>query len=187
MLDLRDAFRALRASPVVSVVAILSLTLGIGANTAIFSILDSLTLRTLPVEQPGELGTITMGSGDSSFTNPLWEQSASARRSSKVRLPGHRSLQSCSGRAGRDDRRHLGQRRVLPRPRGPALLGRTFGPDDDRRGGGPAGPVAVVSFRFWQQRYAGAADVVGRSLTIERVPFTIVGVTGPGSLSCFTG
>jgi putative ABC transport system permease protein len=59
------------------------------------------------------------------------------------------------------------------------LLGRTFTRDDDRRGGGEAGPVAVISYRFWQQRYGGAGDVIGRSIAIERVPFTIVGVTGP--------
>ncbi|MBA2306026.1 MAG: ABC transporter permease, partial [Acidobacteria bacterium] len=181
MPDLRDAFRALRSSPVVSVVAVLSLDLGIGVNTAIFSILDSLTLRTLPVEQPGELGTITMGSGDSSFTNPLWEQirerealveGAFAWSPARFNLAQGGPAEMIDGIWASG-----GYFRVLGVP---ALLGRTFAPDDDRRGGGPAGPVAVISDRFWQQRYAGAADVVGRSLTIERVPFTIVGVTGPG-------
>jgi predicted permease len=59
------------------------------------------------------------------------------------------------------------------------LLGRTFTEADDRRGGGPDGPIAVISYRYWQSKYAGAADVVGRTLTIERVPFTIVGVIPP--------
>jgi putative ABC transport system permease protein len=61
----------------------------------------------------------------------------------------------------------------------PAILGRTFTEADDRRGGGPDGPVAVISYGFWQRRFGGAADVVGRSLTVERVPFTIVGVAPP--------
>ena len=61
----------------------------------------------------------------------------------------------------------------------PAMLGRTFTEADDRRGGGPDGPVAVISYGFWQRRFGGAADVIGRSVTVERVPFTIVGVTPP--------
>ena len=61
----------------------------------------------------------------------------------------------------------------------PAILGRTFTDEDDRPGGGPDGPVAVISYAFWQRRFGGAADAIGRSLTIERVPFTIVGVTPP--------
>ena len=62
----------------------------------------------------------------------------------------------------------------------PAILGRTWTADDDRRGGGPDGAVAVISYAFWQRRFGGAADVIGRALVIERVPFTIVGVTPPG-------
>ena len=69
MHDLRNAFRSLIATPVVSAVAVLSLALGIGANTAIFSILDSLILRTLPVEEPQTLAIIDKGS----WTNPIWE------------------------------------------------------------------------------------------------------------------
>ena len=61
-----------------------------------------------------------------------------------------------------------------------AMLGRTFGPQDDQPGGGPDGPVAVISDGFWHRRFGGAADVIGRSITVERVPFTIVGVAPPG-------
>ena len=61
----------------------------------------------------------------------------------------------------------------------PSMLGRTFTPEDDRRGGGPDGPVAVISYAFWQRRYAGAADAVGKAVSLDRVSFTIVGVTPP--------
>jgi predicted permease len=61
-----------------------------------------------------------------------------------------------------------------------AILGRTFTAADDRRGGGPEGPVAVISYGFWQRHYGGAADAIGRSITIERVTFTVIGVTPPG-------
>ena len=180
MQDIRDAFRALRASPIVTAVAVLSLALGIGANTAIFSILDSLVLRTLPVKAPQQLALVGLNGETASFTNPLWEQ-----------MRTHGNLVDGIA-AWSNSRFNLA-------PSGPSdlvdgmmasgsffdvlgtspLLGRTFTTDDDRRGGGAAGPVAVISYSFWQRRFAGAADVVGRSITIARVPFTIVGVTPP--------
>ena len=64
----------------------------------------------------------------------------------------------------------------------PAMLGRTLNPDDDRRGGAPTGPAAVISYRFWQRHFSGAADVVGRPLALNGVGFTVVGVTGPDFL-----
>src|SRR5678816_3363477 len=73
MTDLRDAFRALRGTPVVSAVAILSLALGIGADTAIFSIVNALMLRTLPVQEPQRLVQVLTGPQRTSFSNPLWE------------------------------------------------------------------------------------------------------------------
>ena len=74
MTDFRDAYRALRASPIVSAVAILSLALGIGANTAIFSILDALMLRALPVKAPQQLAIVAFNEDRDSWTNPIWEQ-----------------------------------------------------------------------------------------------------------------
>src|SRR5215813_7500958 len=76
MNDFRLAVRALRATPIVSAVAILSLALGIGANTAIFSIVNSLLLRALPVKEPQQLALVTddTARGLNSWTNPIWEQ-----------------------------------------------------------------------------------------------------------------
>ena len=182
MPDIRDALRGLKASPVVSIVAILSLALGIGANTAIFSILDSLMLRSLPVKEPQRLALITQGQSPSwSWTNPIWEElrthqhlvdGAFASWNTRFNLaPGGQTefVDGLWASGGYFD--VLGVH---------AMLGRTFTTADDQRGGGPDGPVAVISYSFWQRRFSGAADVVGRSLTIERVPFTIVGVTPPG-------
>ena len=67
--DIRDALRSLRANPIVTLVAVVSLALGIGANAALFSILNSLILKTLPVREPSQLVVI-----DGSWTNPIWEQ-----------------------------------------------------------------------------------------------------------------
>jgi putative ABC transport system permease protein len=181
MQDLRDAFRALNATPVVTLVAILSLALGIGANTAIFSILDSLMMRTLPVKEPQRLVILGEGTqGRASWTNPIWEQVRERQRlfdgafvwsSTRFNLAQGGPTELVDGiwaSGGLFD--------VLGVP---TILGRPFNEADDRRGGGPDGPVAVISYSFWQRRFGGAADAIGRSLTVERVPFTIVGVAPP--------
>ena len=180
MSDIRDAFRTLKATPVVTLVAILSLALGIGANTAIFSILDSLMLRSLPVQAPDRLAGLGTGQGIDSWTYPIWEQvrdrsdlfdGAFAYSSSRFNLSRTAQTEYVDG--------FWGSGRIFDVLGVPAILGRTFGEADDRRGGGPDGPVAVISYRYWQSRYDGAANVLGQTLTIGRVPYTIVGVTPP--------
>ena len=183
MSDIRDAFRALRATPIVTAVAVLSLALGIGANTAIFSILNSLILRTLPVEAPQQLAMVEMAGQTSrrmSWTNPIWEQ---------IRDRGDLFAGSFAWSSTRFNLAAGGQSELVDglwasggyfdvlgvRP----LLGRVFTRDDDRRGGGPDGPVAVISYQFWQRRFGGSADAIGKSLTVERVPHTVIGVTPP--------
>ena len=181
MHEIRQAFRAMRAAPIVSAVAILSLALGIGANTAMFSILDSLLLRSLPVSDPQRLVIVGQLPNRSSWTNPIWEairdrpelfDGALAWSSTRFNLSQSGPTEFVDGvwTSGR----YFDVLGV------PAILGRTWTVDDDRRGGGPDGAVAVISYAFWQRRFAGAHDVIGRSLIVERVPFTIVGVTPPG-------
>ncbi len=182
MQDLRDALRALTRTPVITGVAVLSLALGIGANTAIFSILDSLILRTLPVREPQRLAMVGL-EGDTlrtSWTNPLWEQ-----------IRSHESLVDgvFAWSMGRFNMAAGGQTqyvdgiwtsgRYFDVLGVPAVLGRTFTAADDRRGGGPDGPVAVIGYGFWQRHFGGTADVVGKPLTLERVTFTVIGVTPP--------
>ena len=180
MQHLRLAIRALRATPIVSIVAVLSLALGIGANTAIFSIVNSLLLRALPVKAPQQLALVTNDSASrmASWTNPIWEQirqrgeifdGVFAWSTMRFNLAAGGETQFVDGiwvSGGLFDT--LGV---------PAMLGRTITVADDARGGGPDGPVAVISYAFWQRRFAGAADAIGRTLTIERVPYTIIGVT----------
>jgi putative ABC transport system permease protein len=183
MHDLRLAARALRATPVVTIVAVLSLALGIGANTAIFSLINGLLLRALPVKAPQQLALVTddVTAGIESWTNPIWEQirerrhdlfdDAFAWSTTRFNLSERGETQFVDGlwaSGGLFDT--LG---VVP------MLGRTFSPADDVRGGGTDGAVAVISYSFWQRRFGGAADAIGHTLTIERVPFTIVGVTPP--------
>lgn len=148
------------ATPVVSLVAILSLALGIGANTAIFSILDSLILRTLPVIEPQRLVMIDRGS----WTNPIWEairdrqqafEGATAWSPTRFNLAAGGQTELVDGvwASGRFFE-------VLGTS---AILGRTFAPDDDRRGGGPDGPVAVIKKTYLNEAFTLVPAATGSS------------------------
>jgi putative ABC transport system permease protein len=181
MSDLRDAFRALRATPIVTAVAILSLALGIGANTAIFSLINALMLRALPVENPQRLVQVLSGENRASWSNPAWEQirgldtqifdGAFAYSASRFNLAPGGETRFVNGITASGA--YFGVLGV------PAILGRTFTPADDVRGGGPDGPVAVISYSCWQRQFGGVSDVVGRTIALDRIPFTIIGVTPP--------
>src|SRR4029450_1747852 len=184
MQDLRLAFRALRATPVVSVVAALSLALGIGANTAIFSLINALLLRTLPVVEPERLAVVndtTVTSGYQGWTFAIWDNlrqpaqpfaSVFAWSTLRFNLAQAGETQPVDGMYVTGD--YFSGLGV------PALIGRTITPADDVRGGGKDGAVAVISYALWQRQFGGAADAVGRTIVVGRVPFTIVGVTPPG-------
>ncbi|MCB1018484.1 MAG: ABC transporter permease, partial [Acidobacteria bacterium] len=177
--DLREAFRTLRNSPGFTAVAVISLALGIGANAAIFSLVNALLLRTLPVEDPRELVQIRIGESEP-FSNPLWEEIRD-RADGFDGLLAFSSWQFDMAESGEADIAHgmwvsgdffrvLG---VAP------LLGRLLQTDDDLRGGGSQGPVAVISYRLWERRYGKDQNILGRTILLDRVPFAIVGVTPP--------
>jgi len=184
--DLRYSIRGLRRAPGFTAVVVLTLALGIGATTAIFSLLDRLILRTLPVRDPERLVMVAMtgqplGLGFAeSWSNPVWE-----------RLRGHLD-EFDGGFAYSETDFNLaagGEAQVVNgfwasgaffETLGvTASVGRTFTASDDVRGGGADGPVVVISHDFWQRHFGGAADAVGKSLTIDRVPFKVIGVTPP--------
>jgi putative ABC transport system permease protein len=179
------AIRSLLSTPAVSLVIVMTLALGIGANTAIFSVVNSLLLRPLPVPAPGRLITISsdyaLGHGFKAGVGwnyamwtrlqqlpPLfdgvlaWTQPTFNLAASGEQQPARALL--VSG----DFFRTLG---VLPR------MGRLITMEDDVRGGGKDGAVVVVSYRFWQERLNGSTDALGSKLSIDGVPFTIIGVT----------
>ena len=180
VMDWRDAWRSLRAAPLVAAFAVLSLALGIGGVTALFSILNSLTLKPLPVRDPQALVLLDKGS----WTNPIWEVIRDRQgdiAAGAFAWAGDRFNIAPSGAA--DVVQGLWVSGGLFEVLGvPAALGRTIGPTDDTRGGGAAGPVALLGHGFWQRRYGGAPDVIGRTVSIERVAFTIVGVAPEGFL-----
>src|SRR5207247_7551860 len=189
MHDLRDAWRALRATPIVSGVAILSLALGIGANTAIFSILDSLLLKPLPVREPHRLVLVGADDpyADASHSYAIWTEIRDRRLFDRpFAWATDRVSLASTGEA--DFAEAIWATGNFFDVLGvPAILGRTFGERDDRRSGGPDGAVAVVSYRMWQARFGGAPDAIDRTLTIHGAPFTIVGVTPPEFLGLHVG
>ena len=190
--DLRYAMRLMRRSPVLSSVAVASLALGIGANTAVFSVVNALVLRPLPVPHAD---TLVIPGVDSGGPAPMWSWS----------YPTYLQM------AGRSDLfEHIGGVSVLDRSNvevggaggsldpGPVrvamvtggyfdtlglapLAGRLLTADDDRVAGGH--PVAVISYSYWTRRLARARDVIGRPLSFDGTTYTILGVTPAG----FTG
>ena len=182
--DIRYGARVLRKSPGYTAAAVLTLALGMGANTAIFTLVNGVLLRPLPVREPGRLVTvnqkvrdrvlpfISLGEFRQIQLRPQLFERACAFQTQALNLSRRGQVDNAWGllvTGGYFDT--LGV---------PAILGRALSEADDRPGGGPDGPAAVISYRFWQARFGGAADVVGRSLHIERTPYTIVGVMPPG-------
>ena len=177
--DVRDAVRGLRKSRGFSAVVIGTLALGIGANTSLFSIFNSLIMRPLAVRDPGSLALLTSGS----WSYPVWEE-IKARETDLVDGAFAWSRESFDlaqgGRRVPVDGAYVSGRffDVLGVP---AFRGRMLTPADDTAAQ-PNGPVAVISHRFWRQHFGGADDVLGRQLTVhpQRLSFTIVGVMPPG-------
>jgi predicted permease len=177
--DVRYGMRALAANPGFTATAVLSLALGIGANTAIFSLINAVMLRSLPVEDPKRL--VQIRSEDNTvFTNPLWEQIRDHQKifSGVLAYGGDRFDLTTGGESRFADGLWVSGDffRVLGVP---ALRGRMLSPDDDKHGCGAAGLVAVVSHDFWQGNYNADPAVVGKTVTLNRHKFEIVGVTPP--------
>jgi putative ABC transport system permease protein len=179
MQTLTAARRAVTAAPVVSALAILSLALGIGANSAIFSIVDGLMLRALPVERPDRLAVV--GEADDPMTvwsYPVWTQIESRRERFGSAAAWYARDVNLSPRGRTDTIEGLFVSGTFFEMFGVrAGHGRVLVADDDRAG---AEPVAVISDALWKRRFAGTEDAVGKLLTIEGQPHTIIGVTPPG-------
>ena len=177
--DVRDAIRGLRKNAGFSAVVIGTLALGIGANTALFSIFNSLIMRPLPVREPESLALLTSGS----WSYPVWNE-IKARDTQLFDGAFAWSRESFDlaegGKPVPVDGAYVSGRffDVLGVP---AFRGRMLTPADDSLGAAN-GPVAVISHRFWRQHFGGVDDVVGRHLTMhaQRLSFTVVGVMPPG-------
>jgi predicted permease len=172
--DLRIALRGLRQSPTFALVAIATLALGIGANTALFSIFNSLLLRQLPVRDPASLVLLEGGS----YTYAIWEAveaNAAPVFDGTFAYANTRFDLAPAGQQMPIDGCYVsgGLFEVLGVD---AVRGRVLARADDRRDAGADPNVAVISHRFWQQRFGGADDAIGATLMLDRKPFTVVGV-----------
>ena len=187
--DLRFGGRQLRKNPGFASVAVLTLALGIGANTTIFTLMNTVLLRSLPVKNPGELVQCLITSGSSqplySFSYPFYQRLREAGpalsglfAAGGVDLQG-RLIVPSGGNAEREFVRAQAVSGNFFSVLGvPAKLGRTIAEADDRPGDPQA--VVVISHAFWQRRFGGDPSVVGKAIAFSDVPFTIVGVAPPG-------
>ncbi|HXA50932.1 MAG TPA: ABC transporter permease [Candidatus Acidoferrum sp.] len=186
--DLRFGARQLRTNPGFTAVAVLSLALGIGANSAIFQLVDAVRLRTLPVRDPQQLVTVDFGKGSTRsgnfstrsarFTSFHWEQLQAHAEpfSGMLAWSASRFNLAQGGEARYAEGLYVSGDyfQVLGVP---ALAGRTFTAQDDRAGCGT--PGAVISYAFWQREFAGERSVLGRDLSLDNRKFPIIGITPP--------
>jgi predicted permease len=184
--DLRFGVRMMLKHKVLTIVAALSLALGIGANTAIFSLIDALLLRTLPVAEPQRLALFTISGQrrEDGFTYPLYQQFRDRNRSFSGVIAAadtHRMRLTTSEPEGGAQvgpaRGQMVSGNFFSLLGASAALGRTLTEDDDRAGNQQA--VAVISYGFWQRRFGGDPAAVGKRITLDDRPFTIIGVAPP--------
>jgi predicted permease len=189
--DVRYGLRVLARSRIFTAVAVASLALGIGANAAIFHLLDALTLRSLAVARPHELvevrpdGPQAFGNYDNAnarATYPLWEQIRASQQALQVSCAwGTGSVVAGRGAEGRPTRALWVSGEFFPALGVRPHRGRLLEPADDLRGCGS--DAVVVSHAFWQRELGGSNSAIGSVLTLRDLPFTIAGVTPPS----FTG
>jgi predicted permease len=184
--ELRYVFRSLAKSPVFTAVAVLSLALGIGANTAVFTLFDQVLLGLLPVRNPQELVQLKeagpyygSNTGSNALSYPMYEDFRDRNQVFSGVLCRYQEPISVSD-AGRSERA-MGEFvsgsyfQVLGvRP----AIGRLFTPEEDRTRGGA--PVAVLGYDHWQTRFAGDPAVLGRQILIDNHKFTVIGVAQRG-------
>ena len=194
--DLRFGLRQLRLNPTFTAVAGLSLALGIGANTAIFQLIDAIRLRSIPVGKPQELGYVDFVRGSrrsgwwstrsANFTSNLWD---SVQRQQQA-FSGMAAWSAQDFNLAQEGKARYAQGqfvsgdffRVLEVP---AVMGRVFTAQDDQPGCGS--PGAVISYSFWQSEFGGDPAVLGRTVRLDGHLFPVIGVTPPGFIGVEIG
>jgi putative ABC transport system permease protein len=176
--DVRYAWRTMRRSPGFTATALVSLALGIGANTAIFSLMNAILLKTLPVSQPERLVALTSFSRDErvgSFGYPDYLALRDGNNAFSGLLAAS-SLQPVHAGIGSDS--EAAQRKIVSDNYFSVLgvqpvLGRLFAAGDETQ------PVAVISDRLWKRRFGGDPAAAGRTIDLDDMPVTVIGVAPP--------
>ena len=180
--DVRFAFRQLMKSPEFTTVAVLTLALGVGANTAIFSLINGLLLRPLPVPHAERLALLRIVEGGSAaydyeFCAPFFRGLENRHEDFSEVFAYNGDTLQVKGQSGNENIPGMlvsGQffRAMETAP----LLGRYLTPQDDQPGGSPLGLAVVINEDFWISHFNRAPDVIGRTMVIANTPFTVVGV-----------
>jgi predicted permease len=182
MLDLRLAVRRLLQNPGFSAIAVSTLALGIGANTAIFSAINAVILRPLPVERGSELISVNETLAEETYPTLSYPNYLDVRDRNRVLsgLIAYRFLPASLGLQGSSQRvwGYLVSGNYFQVLGVGAIRGRVILPEDDIHRGGH--PVAVLSYQCWQKRFGGDPGVVGRGVKFNGMDFTILGVTPRG-------
>jgi putative ABC transport system permease protein len=187
--DLRFGLRQLRLNPTFTAVAVLSLALGIGANTAIFQLIDAIRLRTLPVGKPQELAYIDFmkdahrsgwwSTRSANFTFALWDSVRRHQQAfSGLMAWSAKGFNLAQGGKARYAEGLFVSGDFFNVLQIPAVIGRTFTAQDDQPGCGS--PGAVISYSFWQGEFAGDPAVTNRDVRLDGRLFPVIGVTPPG-------
>ena len=175
--DLRYALRTLRNNPGFAAVTILTLALGIGANTAIFSVINAVLLRPLPFGTPNQLCVITESLPSVPVVGPSYQnfQDFRDRAKSFSAMSATRITTLTLTGAGEPERlpAQMTSASMFPLLGVSATMGRTFAPEEDRAGGPQ---VVLLSYGFWRRHFAGSADVLDKSITLDNKSYTIIGV-----------
>jgi len=178
--DVRYGLRQLRRNPGFTLTAVLTLALGIGANTAIFSAVSAVFLRSLPIESPSDVVSVRNNSGRAMFNAFSFPNYRDLRHRSSAfsDVIAYRFAPVALSHEGNNQRIWI---YIVTGNYFPGLglrphLGRLLTPDDDRNPG--AHPVAVIGYEAWQRRFAGRADIVGQQIVVNGRSYTVVGV-GP--------
>jgi putative ABC transport system permease protein len=184
--DIRYAARVLTRNPLFTCVAILTLALGIGANTAIFTLLDQVLLRLLPVKEPQQLSLLTMRGrhygnnwGGNAISYPMFRDFQDHNKVfSGMFCRFATSVSLTSGDEAERVQAELVSGTYFQVLGVSTVLGRPISPDDDRVANG--GPVAVLNYDYWKQRFASDPAISGKKISINKFPFTVIGVAQPG-------
>ena len=180
--NLTSAFRRLRSSPGFTAAAILTLALGIGANTTIFSLVNAVVFRPFGVDRQQELVSLNVRTSKTEFPTLSYPDYKDYRDRNTVLsgLAAYRMMAMNMSRAGAGNVRLWGYEvsgNYFDMLGVRAIRGRVLHPEDDVKRGGH--PLAVISYRCWQSRFGGDADIAGKQVRIGGLEYTIVGVTPP--------
>jgi len=180
--DVRYSTRLLRRNPGFTLMAFLTLAIGIGATTAVFSLVNRAVLRPLPVDRPHELVAVNSETGRSMFTTLSYPNYADLRDRTRgfAGLIAYRFAPISVSTGGVNERRwgYLVSGNYFDLLGVRPILGRAISRSDDEER--DAHPVTVISYRFWQQRFGGAASAAGQSIIVNGRAYTIIGVAPRG-------